>query len=249
MTNIYLSQPNRLSVDTRVEKIRSLGDGGTAIVAVENPVRAAGGGQPADDGTVIAAEGEFPILKVAKSEGDTWLMLPFCPLEVGDHIRVIVDAERRQRLSQGHTLTHLAMAAAREIAPGYESKGADIDEDGVGIELRFMSHQPISSQMAEDIDRRTRSNIARAVPVTIERARSMADAEAAYPMWRVDPDLQLSGRIRVIVIEGIDANPCSGSHVSSTADIGPYALAGHTVHAKGFNILRLEKLEAWTYWY
>jgi Ser-tRNA(Ala) deacylase AlaX len=249
VSNIFLSQPDTLSIETRVAKHRILEDGRPAIVAAENPLRPAGGGQPADYGLVVSDRGDISVNEVLKADGETWLALSHGAFDVGDRIQVSVNPRRRRLLSQCHTLTHLAMAVARELVPGYESKGADISEDGTDIELRFLSEQPLTDELVEAIDRRTRSGIAQALPITIERARSIANAAGSYPKWRIDPGLNLSGRIRIIVIEGMDANPCSGSHVGSTAEIGPYAMLGHSADKSGRNILRLKKLECWTYWY
>ena len=141
------------------------------------------------------------------------------------------------------------MATAREVVPGYQSKGADIADNGAEIELRFLSSAPVTQEMIREIDRRTRSRIAKAIPIAIERARSMADAEASYTNWRVDPDLNLGGRIRVVVIDGVDANPCSGSHVASTDEIGPYAMRGHITKMSVVNMVRMEKLKSWIYWF
>lgn len=241
MPNIFLTQPDRLSVDTSVETHRRLDDGRPAIVAAANPMRPAGGGQPTDYGVVLAGRNRIPIEQIIKSNGQTWLVPASGEFADGDPIRIEVDAPRRLQLSQSHSLTHLAMAAIRGIVPGYESKGADIGDDGVGIQLRFRSKAPVSAAMLRAIDLQMRDWIARGLPITATRARSIPDAAVIYPMWRVDPDLELNGRVRVIVIRNVDANPCSGTHVNSTGEIGSFAILGHERGNSGNNIIHLAK--------
>jgi alanyl-tRNA synthetase len=249
MANIFMAQPDNLSINTIIARWRDLPNGSHAVVLDENPFRPAGGGQPRDYGVILREGRVCPVEDVFKEAGETWIALPNGDMAVGDTVTAKVDAARRLRLSQGHTLTHLAMASIRQHVPGYESKGADIDENGVGMELRFLSQEPVPRETIQAIDRHVRRLIAQSIPVRIERARSVAQAEATYPDWRIDPDLNLSGKIRVVVIEGVDANPCSGSHVASSAQIGPYELVDHSANDGNFNRIRINKSDVWTYWF
>ena len=65
-----------LALDTQVAKYRIVESGNPAITLVENPIRPAGGGQPADHGTIVTGEGQIHIEQVIKSDGETWLYLP-----------------------------------------------------------------------------------------------------------------------------------------------------------------------------
>ncbi len=246
MPNIYLARPDALDLETCVTKTRPLAEGLTGVVLAENPFRSAGGGQPADRGTLALDRRVIRVVDVRKDDGETWILLPG-PVDPGAKVRAMVDARRRHLLSQAHSLTHLLMAGFKESVPGYESKGADISEAGL-LELRFLSVLPLTEETMRQVDRRTRSRIAVSLPIRAERARSIEKAAETYPTWRVDPGLGLSGKIRVIVIEGLDANPCSGSHVSSTAEIGPYEMLG--VERRGeLNVVSARKLAAWSCWY
>ncbi|WP_341487857.1 hypothetical protein [Pararhizobium sp. A13] len=82
---------------------------------------------------VAIGEHEFPIGRVYKVEGDTWLTLKGAaanPPRVGDLAAVSVNAERRRELSRSHTLCHLMMAAGKACLEDFDSKGAAIDETG-----------------------------------------------------------------------------------------------------------------------
>ena len=249
--NIFHSNPDLLNIDTLVTAVREMPGDRIAITTAENIVRPAGGGQPRDTADVLAGGLPFPVENLFKADGQTWLLLDAPatgPIATGRPVTLNVDPLHRERLSRCHSLTHLAMAAVKEHLPGYQSRGADIAEDAVGIELRFSASAPLTPDLITAIDRRTRSLVGQAIPISIERAKSMNDAEQIYDKWRVDPDLNLSGKIRVINIVGVDVNPCSGSHTRTTADIGPYGITGHKLDRTGINRLFLERLECWMYW-
>jgi Ser-tRNA(Ala) deacylase AlaX len=249
MANIYLTNPKMLDVDTSIIDLRPAGDGVVEVTLGANPLRPAGGGQPRDSGRLVADGRSMAVLGIHKMDGQTRITLPAGNLAVGDQVQVEVDAARRHRLSQCHTLTHVGMSAARAIIPGYESRGADIAENGDDIELRIMASGDVTPDMVRAIDKLTRSRIGQDVPVRIERAKSIEAAAQRYPAWRIDPGLSLSGKIRVVLIGDFDANPCSGSHVASTAEIGPFEMVGHRDCGGGLHTLHMRKLDAWTYWF
>ena len=68
--------------------------------------------------------------------------------------------------------------------------------------------------------------------------------------WRVDPTLNLTGKVRIIDIEDFDANPCSGTHTTTTGEAGPFALVDHRWRpAMSCHELVVRRQAAWTYWY
>jgi Ser-tRNA(Ala) deacylase AlaX len=249
VANIYLSRPDEMRVATRVESCALGADGRAEIVLAENPFRPAGGGQPADHGWVEASGRVLAVESLRKSGGEVRITLAAGPIAAGEEVQAQVDAVRRRRLSQCHSLTHLLMAGLKEVVPGFESKGAEIDDEGCGIELLFKGGSPVSPDLLANVDRIARGRIAQAVPIRVERVKSPEAAAATYPEWRVDPGLGLSGKIRVIVIEGIDANPCSGTHVRSTSEIGPFAILGFEPRGSDAYSLHAEKRDDWSYWF
>ena len=251
MTNIFLAQPGLLEHATAIKQVRPHEGGGFALAVHENIARPAGGGQPADRGALTLEGHTLPLEAVLKRDGETWLVVYGLvgPPTPGTPVALSVDAPRRQLLSRGHSLTHLLMAAIRQRMPGYESKGADLSEDGGAIQLRFRCDAKPTAADLTAIDRQTRSWIARDLPVEVAKARGVEEARALFPEWRVDPDLGLSGRIRVIRIRDVDANPCSGSHVVSTGAAGPYDLGDPRQRPDGVVVLNAKVLNAWAGWY
>jgi Ser-tRNA(Ala) deacylase AlaX len=252
MKNIYLERPELFQHETTVEKVRRTDDDILCLAPSENIFRPAGGGQPQDRGRILIGATEAKVGRIFKEDGATWLALEdSIPRDIAPNelIRLRVDQLFRDGLSAAHTLVHLLMAAARNVVRGYESKGASISSDGRSLELRFRSDEDFTPDLLKQIDILGRYLIGLDRPVQAIKVRSMSDAAARFRQWRVDPDLGLSGKIRVIDIVGIDQNPCSGSHVASTAMVGPFELKGSRTDARGVTIVSVDMPRCWHHWY
>jgi Ser-tRNA(Ala) deacylase AlaX len=252
MTNIFNTQPMLMTHETTIRQVGMTDEGRVAVVVAENIVRPPGGGQPRDYAMLTSEFGEVPISNAFKRDGDTWLELDG-PLsrtpDVGTTITLSVDVDRRFQLSRCHSLTHLGMATAKRFVAGYESKGAEISEDATLATLIFRAQDIPDRKVVRDMNAYMRSTIYAAKPIRVGRAKSLADAERTFPEWRIDPDNQLTGRIRVIHIDGVDANACSGSHVANTADIGPFEWLDCRRDGRGLAVMRLRRTNVWMNWY
>jgi len=139
MSNIYLKQPQLLSNITDIRQARRFGGSEAAIVLGQNIIRPETGGQPYDRALITVGDSTFETGRIFKADGETWISLKDAaelPCS-GEMACVEVDAERRQRLSQCHTLTHLLMAAARHVVTGFDSKGAHINDDERTVSIAF----------------------------------------------------------------------------------------------------------------
>jgi len=179
-----------------------------------------GGGQAGDVGTLTLADGRvLPIVDTRKSKltpgAIVHLPAPDADLSAftpGAPVVARIDAERRRAHMRFHTTTHLLCA----LVP-YPVDGCSIT--ATYARLDFHMTEPL------DKDRLT-AGIARLVagahPVR-QRWISEAELDANPQLVRsmsVQPPRGL-GRIRVLEIEGVDLQPCGGTHVANTADIGP----------------------------
>ena len=224
--NVFLTRPYLMSLDTKIIAARSRGDGQTMLALEQTVVRGAGGGQPSDSASVTLDGVRYTVSTIEKEGGRTWLGIPglqHMP-ETGRPIRCEIDGQRRRALTRSHSLTHLLMASIRWTVPGYRSRGADIAESAHECLLRFDA-EAVNDALIGKVDAYARAAIARAVRLNVLQLPSIEQAIQSFPHWRVDPSLTLGGRVRVIEIgEGIDANPCSGTHVENLAEIGEFSI-------------------------
>jgi misacylated tRNA(Ala) deacylase len=180
-----------------------------------------GGGQPGDTGVLRLASGEtIAIVDTLKGdEPDEVIHVPApgaAPPPLATALEAEIDWERRHRLMRMHTCLHLLCA----VVPGAVTGGQVADGRG-----RLDFDVPGASLDKAAIAAHLNELIAAGHPVT---PRWIGDDELAR-----QPDLVRtmsvkpptgSGRVRLMEIAGIDLQPCGGTHVKNTAEIGPVAV-------------------------
>jgi misacylated tRNA(Ala) deacylase len=177
----------------------------------------AGGGQPGDSGTLRLADGR-PIAIVDTVKGDTpdsvW-HVPVADSElppVGAEVIARIDWDRRHRLMRMHTCLHLLSA----VVPG-DVTGGQVGDGKGRLDFNLPNAQLDREQIAAGINRLVTEDH----PV---RSRWITDEElAARPelvrTMSVKPPTG-QGRVRLLEIEGVDLQPCGGTHVARTGEIG-----------------------------
>lgn len=178
---------------------------------------ATGGGQPGDVGVLRRADGSIvAIADAVKGEAPDEVIhvpAPGAALpEVGERVVAEIDWERRHRLMRMHTCLHLLCS----VVPG-EVTGGQVG-DGKG---RLDFNVPGEALDKDAITAKLNALIEEAHPV---RPRWISDEElAARPelvrTMSVKPPTG-TGRVRLLEIEGVDLQPCGGTHVRNTAEIG-----------------------------
>ena len=179
---------------------------------------ATSGGQPGDAGELTMENGtRIPIetaiyIDAAKSEiahvpaGDA------PALKAGDRVTAAIDWDKRYARMRMHTALHLLSA----VLP-YAVTGGSVGDS----ESRLDFDIPEAGLDKDAITAKVAEMIASNAPVTI---RWITDAELeANPglvkTMSVKPPMG-TGRVRLIEIDGLDLQPCGGTHVRATGEIG-----------------------------
>jgi misacylated tRNA(Ala) deacylase len=180
-----------------------------------------GGGQPGDAGALRLASGQsitiIDTIKGPLPDEVIHVPLPGSSLaEPGAELVAEIDWDRRYRLMRMHSCLHLLCS----IVPGAVTGGQVSDGRG-----RLDFDVPGSSLDKEEIASRLNALITEGHPVG---PRWITDEElAAKPelvrTMSVKPPSGM-GRVRLMEIAGIDLQPCGGTHVRNTAEIGPVAV-------------------------
>jgi len=134
------------------------------------------------------------------------------PISIGDELAAKIDWDLRYARMRMHTALHLLSA----VLP-YPVTGGSVGEE----ESRLDFDIPEAGLDKDEITRKLAEMIAADVPVT---TRWISDAElAANPglikTMSVKPPMG-SGRVRLVEIAGYDLQPCGGTHVRRTSEIG-----------------------------
>lgn len=185
---------------------------------------ATSGGQPGDTGLLEREDGSKIAIGVTL-HGQTKDVIVHAPLEgearprVGEKLVMHVDWPRRYKLMRMHTACHLLSV----VCP-YPITGAAVGEEESRVDF----------DMAETIDKDA---------VTAELMRLVGENYPIYLQWITDEELTANpgivksknvrppigmGRVSLVCIgenSAVDSQPCGGTHVSETQEVGAIHIA------------------------
>lgn len=185
---------------------------------------ATSGGQPGDTGFLERADGSRIELGVTVNGADKSIIL-HKPLdgqprpEIGEKLTLHIDWARRYKLMRMHTACHILSVVCQ-----YPITGAAVGEDESRVDF----------DMSETIDKDE---------VTAKMMEIVAANHPIYLQWITDEELAANpgivksknvrppiglGRVSLVCIgenAAIDSQPCGGTHVSETQEVGEIHIA------------------------
>lgn len=185
-----------------------------------------GGGQPGDSGRITWPGGKLLLSDTRKGEAGQIVLIPDpahagAPLpKIGTQVQQLLDWDRRHRHMRVHTALHLLSV----IIPLPVTGGSISAEKG-----RLDFDMPEAPDDRDDLEAELNELIARDLAVTedwITDAELEANPGLVKTMSVMPP--MGSGRIRLVRIgqgaDQVDLQPCGGTHVAHTGEIGPVSL-------------------------
>jgi len=209
---LYRDEPYRTEAEAIVASCDARG-----IVLDRTVFYPRGGGQAGDAGSIVRGDGSVILIAdTVKGEAPGEILhVPVAgnepTLSPGEKVTLRLDWERRHRHMRFHTATHLLCA----IVP-HQTNGCSITSGYARLDF----------DMVEPLDR---EHLER------ELARLVAEAHDVRTIWITDAELDAQpdlvrtmsvkppsgqGRVRLLDIEGTDLQPCGGTHVARTGEIG-----------------------------
>jgi misacylated tRNA(Ala) deacylase len=182
-----------------------------------------GGGQPGDTGTLHWDGGETPIADTIKGEGDSILHLPAPAAAlppVGATVQASIDWDRRHRLMRMHTTLHLLC----NLIAGAKVTGGSVGADRSRLDFDLPNPPP-----REQVEAELNALIAADHPVRIEWVdESVLDSNPDLVRTLSVQPPRGTGRLRLMrigdAVSPVDLQPCGGTHVSRTGEIGRVAV-------------------------
>ncbi len=179
-----------------------------------------GGGQPGDSGDIALADGTVvAIADTVKADGR---IVHVCADDTrtpaqGSRVTARIDWQRRYRHMRMHSLLHLLCA----VVPCGVT-GGQIGLDRSRLDFDIGDHVLDKEQIAAELNRLIHADHALT-------ARWITDQELdAQPdlvrTMSVQPP-RGAGRVRLIEVSDVDLQPCGGTHVARTGEIGKAAVA------------------------
>ena len=185
------------------------------------------GGQPHDIGTL----GGVRVIDVV-DEGERVAHLLEAPLKLATSVELLgeIDWERRLDHMQQHTGQHLLSAVLddrlhlRTVSVHFGADTSTLDvEDAAG------NAAILEPEVLAMIEARANAIVAEAHPVNV----TFEEADAVTGLRKAS---DREGPLRIVTIEGIDRSACGGTHVATTAAIGPILLRRQEKVRQGLRI-------------
>ena len=203
-----------------VQDVINLDDGAHGVLLDRTIFYPLGGGQPGDTGHLIDLENNNRIdvidtrknLPQASGEILHLLAPESAPLAPGAKVSLHIDWERRYKHMRMHSCMHLLSAILPWPVTGGQV-GAESGRVDFDIPEAILDKQEITEKLNQLIQKDNK------VTSRWITAQELADNPSLVKTMSVKPPTA-GGRVRLIEIENCDLQPCGGTHVKQTAEIG-----------------------------
>jgi alanyl-tRNA synthetase len=234
----------KLDVLTQAGAVEDLGDGTFLCKLRESPFYAESGGQITDSGELIhEASGAVALLRAAHKIGDDQaLLFEGSGFATGDRVRAVVTWSQRFPTTTNHTATHLLHQALRDVLGDHvKQAGSAVRPDKLRFDFTHTSG--LSTEERDRVERIVNEKVFEAIPVRtfvtpIEEARKLGATMLFGEKY--------GDEVRVVEIGDYSRELCGGTHVRSTAEIGPFVILSEK--AVGSGARRIEAVTAGEAW-
>jgi alanyl-tRNA synthetase len=235
----------KTDVLTQIGALEELEDDLFLVKLRESPFYAAGGGQATDAGTIELDDDSGTVAELVDAyrlEDDQALLLRGAGFSAGDRVRARVPWAVRFPTMANHTGTHLLHQALREVLGDHvRQAGSAVRPDKLRFD--FTHDSALSSKQREAVERRVNELVFENRPVhvfetPIDEARKLG---ATMLFGEKYGDI-----VRVVEVPGYSVELCGGTHVTSSAEIGPFVLLSES--SVGAGVRRIEAVTSGAAW-
>jgi alanyl-tRNA synthetase len=247
----------QIDVRTAITAYAGLGDGYFQVKLAESPFYPEGGGQVTDAGWIEKEDGSraelvdalrlvddqelvFQVGSVAGEAGDVRPGSVQDPASFaeGDRVRAVVPWAVRYPTMANHTATHLLHQVLREVLGDHvRQAGSAVRPDKLRFD--FTHPSPLTPEERVDVESRVNEGVFANLPVRIFET-PLAEAENLGAMMLFGE--KYGDVVRVVDVGGWSVELCGGTHVRSTAEIGPFVLLSES--SVGAGARRIEAVTA-----
>lgn len=201
-----------------------LHEGETGIVLLsQTPFYAEKGGQIGDQGFISSQGGTFEVLDCQQPYTEVFAhegIVRKGKISLGEKVTATVDGERRQKIANHHTATHLLHWALQLVLGKHVRQAGSIVEPN-RLRFDFSHHKALSAEELDKIETLVNEKVRENKPVVIY--------ELAYEEVQKRQEIQqffgekYGSKVRVIDID-FSKELCGGTHVKATGQIGYFRI-------------------------
>jgi alanyl-tRNA synthetase len=235
----------KTDVLTQIGALEELGDGLFLAKLRESPFYPAGGGQVTDQGTIELDDGSgtrAELVEAYRFEDDQALLFRGSGFAAGDRVRAVVPWSVRYPTMANHTGTHLLHRALRDVLGEHvRQAGSAVRPDKLRFD--FTHDRALSPEERDAVERAVNEHVFENLPVhvfetPIDEARRLG---ATMLFGEKYGDI-----VRVVEVPGYSTELCGGTHVRTTAEIGPFVILSEA--SVGAGVRRIEAVTAGGAW-
>ena len=235
----------KTDVLTQIGALEELEDGLFLAKLRESPFYPAGGGQVTDAGTIeldddsgTAAE----LVEAYRLESDQVLLFRGAGFSVGDRVRARVPWPVRFPTMANHTGTHLLQQALREVLGDHvRQAGSAVRPDKLRFD--FTHDSALSTEERDAVERRVNELVFENRPVHVFETPIAEARKLGATMLFGE---KYGDIVRVVEVPGFSVELCGGTHVTSSAEIGPFVLLSES--SVGAGVRRVEAVTSGAAW-
>jgi alanyl-tRNA synthetase len=198
-----------------------LGDGLFQCKLEQSPFYAAGGGQVTDAGYLEKGDGtRGELVEALRLDNDQELVFRGAGFTENDRVRAVVPWLVRYPTMANHTGTHLLHKALQEVLGDHvRQAGSAVRPDKLRFD--FTHPQAVTAEEQARIEEIVNEHVFANHPVRIYET-TQAEAKKLGAMMLFGE--KYGDVVRLVDIDGWSRELCGGTHVGSTAEIGPFVI-------------------------
>ena len=210
----------KLDVLTQIGALEELDDGLFLAKLRESPFYPEGGGQVSDQGWIEQDGTRAELVTAYRFGEDQVLLFEGEGFAAGDRVRAVVPWKVRFPTMANHTATHLLHKALQDVLGDHAHQaGSAVRPDKLRFD--FTHPQALSAEERGRVEELVNEAVfenhpVRAFLTPIDEARKLG---AMMLFGEKYGDV-----VRVVEVDGVSRELCGGSHVRTTAEIGPFAI-------------------------
>ena len=202
------------------------------IVLDKTPFYAEMGGQVADHGVILVGDSRFVVNNVQKDKGGKYLHygeMSAGTIKVEDVVCASIDVERRNAIKRAHSATHLLQKALTSVLGDHvHQQGSLVEPDRLRFD--FTHYSAVTPEELAKVDEIVQNAVLEGYGIeTREMPIDEAKAMGATALFSE----KYGDTVRVVNMGGWSIELCGGTHLDSTAKVGPFRIESEGSVASG----------------